>query len=123
MTLFIMLGSLNALLAVALGAFGAHGLKSRVTTDMLAVWQTGVHYQMFHALGLILIGILIQLQPQVGALRLSGYFLLGGILLFSGSLYLMVLSGVRALGAITPIGGLAFIVGWLVLAIGIWRNG
>lgn len=123
MKLFIMLGSLNALLAVVLGAFGAHGLKSRVTTDMLAVWQTGVQYHMFHALGLVLIGVLIQLQPQVGTLRLSGYFLLAGIALFSGSLYLMVLSGVRALGAITPIGGVSFIIGWLILAIGIWRNG
>jgi uncharacterized membrane protein YgdD (TMEM256/DUF423 family) len=123
MKLFIMLGSLNAMLAVVLGAFGAHGLKSRVTTDMLSVWQTGVQYQMFHALGLVLIGILIQLQPQVGALRLSGYLLLAGIALFSGSLYLMVLSGVRALGAITPIGGVSFILGWLLLAVGIWRNG
>jgi uncharacterized membrane protein YgdD (TMEM256/DUF423 family) len=123
MKLFIMLGSLNAMLAVVLGAFGAHGLKSRVTTDMLTVWQTGVQYQMFHALGLVLIGILIQLQPQVGALRLSGYLLLAGIALFSGSLYLMVLSGVRALGAITPIGGVSFILGWLLLAVGIWRNG
>lgn len=123
MKLFIILGSLNALLAVTLGAFGAHGLKSRVTADMLAVWQTGVHYQMFHALGLILIGILLQLHPQLSTLRLSGYFLLGGITLFSGSLYLMVLSDVRTLGAITPIGGVAFIIGWLILAISIWRNG
>lgn len=123
MKLFILTGSLNALLAVALGAFGAHGLKSRVTAEMLTVWQTGVQYQMFHALGLILIGILMQLQPQLSTLRLSGYLLLVGIALFSGSLYLMVLSGLRALGAITPLGGVSFILGWLILAVRVWRNG
>lgn len=123
MKLFILTGSLNALLAVALGAFGAHGLKSRVTAEMLTVWQTGVQYQMFHALGLILIGILMQLQPQLSTLRLSGYLLLVGIALFSGSLYLMVLSGLRALGAITPLGGVSFILGWLILAVRVWRSG
>ena len=98
MKLFVVLGSLNAFLAVALGAFGAHGLKNKISPDMLPVWQTGVQYHMFHALGLILLGILIHLLPQAGPLRISGWLLFSGILLFSGSLYAMVLSGVRALG-------------------------
>lgn len=122
MKLFVLLGSLNAFLAVALGAFGAHGLKSKVSADMLMVWQTGVQYHMFHALGLILLGILIHLFPQIDQLRVSGWLLFSGIVLFSGSLYVMVLSGVRALGMVTPIGGIAFLMGWLLLAVFVFRN-
>jgi len=122
MKIFLILGSLNAFLAVALGAFGAHGLKKRVAAELLATWQTGVQYQMFHALGLILIGILVQLLPQVPMLRTAGWSMLVGILLFSGSLYLLVFSGIRQLGMVTPIGGVAFLLGWLLLAVGIWRS-
>lgn len=122
MKFFVILGSLNAFLAVALGAFGAHGLKSKVSEEMLTVWQTGVQYHMFHALGLILIGILIHLLPQIGPLRLSGWLLFSGIVLFSGSLYVMVLSGVRALGIVTPIGGIAFLLGWLLVVFFVYRN-
>lgn len=122
MKLFVVLGSLNAFLAVALGAFGAHGLKSRVSADMLTVWQTGVQYHMFHALGLILLGLLIYLLPQVGQLRISGWLLFSGVVLFSGSLYAMVLSGVRALGMVTPIGGITFLLGWLLMAFIVSRN-
>lgn len=122
MKFFVVLGSLNAFLAVALGAFGAHGLKSKVSADMLTVWQTGVQYHMFHALGLIVLGLLIHLLPQIGQLRLSGWLLFSGIILFSGSLYVMVLSGVRALGVVTPIGGVAFLLGWLSMAFFIFRN-
>ena len=122
MKFFIILGSLNAFLAVALGAFGAHGLKSKVTADLITVWQTGVQYHMFHALGLILLGILFYLFPQALLLRTSGWLLMGGIVLFSGSLYLLVLSGVRQLGMITPFGGVLFLLGWLLVAVAMWRS-
>ncbi len=122
MKLFVVLGSLNAFLAVALGAFSAHGLKSKISADMLTVWQTSVQYHMFHALGLILLGILIHLFPQIVHLRISGWLLFSGIVLFSGSLYVMVLSGVRALGIVTPIGGITFLIGWLLLAFFVFRT-
>lgn len=122
MKVFVLLGSLNAFLAVALGAFGAHGLKSKVTAELLSVWQTGVQYQMFHALGLVLLGILLQLFPQAALLRPAGWLLFSGIVLFSGSLYLLVLSGIRPLGMVTPIGGIAFLLGWVLLAVALWQN-
>lgn len=122
MKIFILLGSLNALLGVALGAFSAHGLKSRVTPEMLSVWQTGVQYHLVHALGLLLIGILCHLLPDAPLVRSAGWALLGGILLFSGSLYLLVLSDIKALGMITPLGGLAFLIGWALLALSAWRH-
>jgi len=122
MKVFVVLGSLNAFLAVTLGAFGAHGLKSRVSTDMLTVWQTGVQYHMFHALGLILLGILIHRLPKIKQLRVSGWLLFSGIVLFSGSLYIMVLSGIRVLGIVTPFGGITFLLGWLLMAFASWRN-
>ena len=122
MKLFLAIGSLSALLGVALGAFGAHGLKSRVHPDMLVVWQTGVQYHLVHALGLLLIGILCHLLPHATLLRPAGWMLLAGTLFFSGSLYLMVLTGIRALGMITPLGGIAFLMGWLLLALAAWRT-
>ena len=122
MKLFVVLGSLNALLAVALGAFGAHGLKNKISADMLTVWQTAVQYHMFHALGLILLGILIHLLPQAAQLRISGWLMLSGVVLFSGSLYVMVLSDVRALGMVTPLGGIAFLLGWLLMAFAAFQN-
>ena len=111
MKIFVILGGLNALLGVALGAFGAHGLKSRVTSEMLTVWQTGVQYHLVHALGLVLIGILCQLMPESSLVRYAGWMLLVGITLFSGSLYVMVLTDIRMLGMITPLGGVAFQIG------------
>ncbi len=122
MKLFILLGSLNALLGVALGAFGAHGLKSRVTPEMLTVWETAVQYHLIHALGLLFIGILCHLIPEVSLVRISGWSILVGIVLFSGSLYALVLTGTKPLGIITPIGGVAFLVGWLLLAISAWQR-
>ena len=120
MQMFVLLGSLNALLGVGLGAFGAHGLKNRVTPEMLTVWQTAVQYHLVHALGLLLIGILAHLLPESPQVRQAGWALLVGIVLFSGSLYLLVLTGVRMLGAITPLGGLAFLGGWALLALAVW---
>jgi uncharacterized membrane protein YgdD (TMEM256/DUF423 family) len=121
MKLFIILGSLNALIGVGLGAFGAHGLKSKVAPDMLTVWETAVQYHLVHALGLIMIGILCQLMPEASLVRTSGWLLLAGIVMFSGSLYALVLTGTKPLGIITPIGGVAFLVGWLLLALSAWR--
>lgn len=108
------LGALNAFLSVAAGAFGAHALKSRLTPEMLAVFETGARYQMYHALGLLAVGALVALGRPVGA---AGGWMLAGIVLFSGSLYALALSGVRALGAITPLGGVCFLIAWLWLAI------
>jgi uncharacterized membrane protein YgdD (TMEM256/DUF423 family) len=122
MRLFVLLGGLSAFLGVALGAFGAHGLKSRVTPEMLTVWQTAVHYHLVHALGLILVGLLCLLIPEAPLLRNAGWMLLTGTVLFSGSLYLMVLSDIRALGMITPLGGIAFLIGWLLLVIAAWQH-
>jgi uncharacterized membrane protein YgdD (TMEM256/DUF423 family) len=122
MKIFVLLGSLSAFLAVALGAFGAHGLKARVTPEMLTVWQTGVQYHLAHALGLVLIGILCELMPGISLIRSAGWMLLAGSVLFSGSLYIMVLSEIRALGMITPLGGVAFLIGWLLLAIAAWQR-
>jgi uncharacterized membrane protein YgdD (TMEM256/DUF423 family) len=113
--LFLALGGAAALLAVALGAFGAHGLKSRLPADMLAVYQTGVQYHFYHALGLALVGLALLHLPDSAALRAAGWLMAAGILLFSGSLYALALSGERWLGAVTPIGGLAFLLGWAAL--------
>ncbi|MGC4116080.1 MAG: DUF423 domain-containing protein [Myxococcales bacterium] len=114
--LFVALGALNGFLAVAAGAFGAHALKSRLSADLLAVFETGARYQMFHALGLIAIGLVFAARPSA-MLTGAGWTMLAGIVLFSGSLYVLALSGVRALGAITPIGGVAFLVAWTLLAV------
>jgi uncharacterized membrane protein YgdD (TMEM256/DUF423 family) len=109
-------GALSALLGVALGAFGAHGLKRRLTPDMLAVFEVGVRYQLVHALGLIALGAALpQLAP--GPVRWAGMLFVLGSVVFSGSLYLLSLSGRRWLGAVTPLGGLAMIVGWLWIAL------
>ena len=90
MKIFVLIGSLSAFLGVALGAFGAHGLKTRVAPEMLTVWQTGVQYHLVHALGLVLIGILCHLLPETSLIRSAGWMLLAGSVLFSGSLYIMV---------------------------------
>ena len=108
-------------LGVLLGAFGAHALKNIISPEMLAVYKTGVEYQFYHALGLLLIG-LIGFQVKSKYLRWSGLFITIGIILFSGSLYVLTLSGIRALGAITPIGGLSFVAGWIFLAIAIIKR-
>jgi len=115
--LFLSLGALTAALGVALGAFGAHALKARLSADMLAVWQTAVQYHLWHALGLVAIGLLAQHLPASVPVRVAGWLMLVGIVLFSGSLYALALSGTRWLGAITPFGGACFILGWLVLAV------
>jgi uncharacterized membrane protein YgdD (TMEM256/DUF423 family) len=112
---FLALGALSAGLAVAAGAFGAHGLRARVSPDLLAVFETGARYQMYHALGLIGVAWAISRWPSSGA-GAAGWLFVAGTVLFSGSLYLMTLGGPRWLGAVTPIGGLCFLLGWALLA-------
>jgi uncharacterized membrane protein YgdD (TMEM256/DUF423 family) len=120
---FVAVGALSGCIAVAAGAFGAHALRSRLAAEMLDVFQTGVTYQMYHALALIGVGILLARFSTDGStwLTASGWLFFGGSILFSGSLYLLALSGASWLGAITPLGGIAFLVGWLALAIGVLR--
>ena len=119
--LIICCGALSAALSVILGAFAAHALKSRMPPETLAVFQTGVQYQFYHSLGLILIGLSVQVTKASALLTSAGWLMLAGMLLFSGSLYLISFSGIRSFGLITPVGGTAFIVAWLLLAIGILR--
>ena len=121
--MFITLGALNMALAVLLGAFGAHGLKAKVTPEQLAWWHTACEYQVYHALALFGIGVLIAAQPQWSMAKNSAWCLQLGIIIFSGSLYAMTLGAPRWFGAITPIGGLAFIIGWLWLAYVSWQQG
>jgi uncharacterized membrane protein YgdD (TMEM256/DUF423 family) len=118
--LWLVLGAANAFLSVAIGAFGAHGLRARVAMEQLAVFETGARYHMYHSLGLLAVGFLAQARPSPLA-NAAGWAMLAGIVLFSGSLYALVLSGVRALGAITPIGGTAFLAGWVLFALAAWR--
>jgi uncharacterized membrane protein YgdD (TMEM256/DUF423 family) len=119
--LFFALGASSALIGVAAGAFGAHALKARLTPDMLAVFEVGVRYQMYHAFALIACAWAVTKWP--GALvNTSGWLFVVGTIVFSGSLYALALSGVRWLGAITPFGGLAFLAGWLCLAAAAWRG-
>ena len=113
--LLIMLSAVAGFTGVALGAFGAHGLKNHLNDDLLAVWQTAVQYHLVHALALLACGILARQGLQSGALQWAGIGFLTGIILFSGSLYLLALSGQKWLGMITPLGGLSFLFGWLAL--------
>jgi uncharacterized membrane protein YgdD (TMEM256/DUF423 family) len=115
---FLMSGALLGALAVAAGAFGAHALKGRLTADLASTYELAVRYQMYHALALLAVGILLTRFPG-WTVQLAGWLFLAGTLIFSGTLYLLVLTGTRWLGAITPIGGTALLLGWLVLAWGI----
>ncbi len=115
-------GAAFALLGVLLGAFGAHALKNILSAEMLATYQTGVQYQLIHALGIELIAILAGAQPQWKRLMQAGWLMALGVLLFSGSLYLLAATGMRALGAITPLGGLCFIAAWGLLIFAPVRN-
>jgi len=113
--LFIILGSLNAALAVILGAFGAHLLKSQLSENLMATFQTGNQYHFYHALGLFAVAF-IESQTNSKLVKWSGFLMFAGIILFSGSLYILSITGITWLGAITPIGGIAFIAAWILLA-------
>ncbi|GET34553.1 DUF423 domain-containing protein [Prolixibacter bellariivorans] len=117
----LMTGAALMALAVILGAFGAHALKTRLTTDMMQVYHTGVQYQFYHALGLLIIGVLSIHYPS-GTLNWSAIFMTVGIVLFSGSLYLLSITGIKWLGAITPLGGTSFIIGWVLLFFAVWKK-
>ncbi|HZL09556.1 MAG TPA: DUF423 domain-containing protein [Prolixibacteraceae bacterium] len=114
-------GAILMALGVLLGAFGAHALKTRLSPEMLLVYKTAVEYQFYHALGLLLIG-LIGFHIDSKWISRAGVFIGIGILLFSGSLYILSLTGIKAIGVITPFGGLSFVAGWICLAIGIWKR-
>ena len=117
---FMSVGAFIALLGVAFGAFGAHGLKAILSEHMLEVFHTGVRYQMYHAFGLIVSGAALSVY-HLSHFRWATWSFLTGICVFSGSLYILSLTGIRWLGAMTPLGGLFFIAGWLLLAIGFWK--
>ena len=120
--IFIRLGSVAAFVAVLLGAFGAHLLRGRLTGLRLEDYQIGVQYQMVHALGLILIGLCAERMGDSKNVRTAGWLLCTGIVCFSGSLYAFALTGMRVFGALAPIGGLSFMVGWLLLAASAWKS-
>ena len=117
MKTFIIIGAINAFLSVALGAFGAHALEGKISQKYIEVWNTGVHYQMFHAIGILIIGVLMGTVAPNSLLSWSGWFMLIGIVLFSGSLYVLSLSGIKVLGAITPLGGVSFLAAWVLLIV------
>jgi uncharacterized membrane protein YgdD (TMEM256/DUF423 family) len=120
--IFMLLASLNAALAVGLGAFGAHSLEAKLSEKMLATFQTGVQYHFYHALGLFAVAFAVSQLPASALAKWSGWLMLAGIILFSGSLYLLSTSGIRWLGAITPFGGVAFIAAWLLLALAVFKG-
>lgn len=117
MKIFIILGAINAFLAVALGAFGAHGLEGKLEPKYLETWKTGVTYQMFHATGLLIIGVMLGKLPANSLLSWSGWLMFIGIILFSGSLYVLSVTKISILGAVTPFGGLAFLAAWVLLIV------
>jgi len=122
--IFFIIGSILAGIAVVLGAFGAHGLKNLVAPELIDTWEKAVRYQMYHALALLILAWAITYWPQGTNLWvLGGWLFLAGVVLFSGSLYLLVMSGTKWLGAITPLGGVAFGIGWLCLLMAAWRSG
>lgn len=116
---FFGVGAVSAGLAVALGAFAAHGLRARLSPEALQTFETGARYHMYHALALLAVAWAVTRWPGT-AVSVAGWLFIAGTLLFSGSLYLLAITGVRMLGAITPVGGFAFILGWLALAWAAW---
>lgn len=118
---FAALGAVSGCGAVAAGAFGAHALRARLAPDLLAAFETGARYQMYHALALLLVAWALTRWP-VTPVRAAGWLFVAGTLVFSGSLYLLALTGVPAFGAVTAVGGLAFLAGWVALAVGVWRG-
>ena len=114
---FMFIGSLAGLLGVAAGAFGAHGLRNRLSPEMLGVFETAVRYQMYHAFALLSTAAIIGRAGDARLLSIAGWSFVTGVVLFSGSLYALALTGMSGLGAVTPVGGLAFLLGWACLAI------
>lgn len=117
MKVFIILGAINAFLAVALGAFGAHGLEGKLEPKYIGIWEKAVKYQMFHSMGLFIVGILLGKFPASALLSWSGWLMFIGILLFAGSLYVLAVTQISVLGAITPLGGVSFLAAWVLIVI------
>lgn len=115
-------GSLYGLLAVCLGAFGAHALSSRLSDNMQAIWHTAEQYQFYHALALLAVGLLLRQGLAGTSMNIAALCFTIGTLIFSGSLYVLAFTGVKILGAITPIGGVLLIAGWIALLVGVWRG-
>lgn len=120
--LFLMIGSINMLIAVGLGAFGAHGLQGKLTERMIEIYQTGVQYHMIHAIAILIIAVVADRLGYPAMLSWAGWAMFLGIIFFSGSLYVLSISGVKVLGAITPIGGVFFMVGWVLLALSAFKS-
>jgi uncharacterized membrane protein YgdD (TMEM256/DUF423 family) len=114
---FIIIGAISAALAIGLGAFGAHAIRTSLSARMLEIYHTAVFYHLVHSLGLLAVAFVCYLQPTAGAARFAGWLMSAGIILFSGSLYLLAVTGAKWLGALTPLGGIALIVAWLLLAV------
>ena len=117
--LFIIIGSISAAIAVALGAFGAHGLEGKLSERFMKIYQTAVQYHIIHSLAIVMVGIIAAKLPMSSLLNGAGWSLVIGIVLFSGSLYVLSMTGITKLGMITPLGGVAFIVGWILLAVAV----
>lgn len=119
MKLFLIIGAINAAMAVALGAFGAHGLEGKLTEKYMNIWEKATTYQMYHALGLLIIGVINGTTPL--NLNTAGWLMTFGIIFFSGSLYILAVTQIKVLGAITPIGGVLFIAAWVLMIIATWK--
>ncbi|WP_068501326.1 DUF423 domain-containing protein [Paenibacillus kribbensis] len=119
MQTLLIIGCMMMFLAVALGAFGAHALKKRLSADMMSIFQTGIQYHIAHGLGLLLLGAVAENLDHSSLILAAGWVMLAGILLFSGSLYALSLSGIKKLGAITPFGGLAFLASWVLVIVAV----
>jgi len=122
MKTFIIIGAINAFLSVALGAFGAHAQEGKISAKYIETWNTGVQYQMFHAIGILIIGVMLGNLAPSSLLSWSGWLMLIGTILLSGSLYVLSLSGIKVLGAIAPLGGVSFLAAWVLLIIFAAKN-
>lgn len=119
--IFFIIGAVSAAISVALGAFGAHGLRERLTPQLLEIFETGVRYEIYHAFAILFVAFALT-RWQSNLIPLAGWAFVLGTLMFSGSLYLLALTDTRWLGAITPLGGVAFIAGWILLVVGVWQS-
>lgn len=119
---FLLLGAINILLCITFGAFGAHGLKHILTSDMLTVFHTGVQYHFYHAFGILVIGLLLFHFPKSRLIPVSGWLMMTGIVLFSFSLYALSITDTRALAMITPFGGISFLSAWGLLIYAVWKE-
>ena len=120
--LFLILGSINAAAAVTMGAFGAHSLRAKISEKMLSVFQTGVQYHFYHSLGLLIIGLMTLYFQSGKYLYAAGWIMFFGIILFSGSLYILSTTNMRWLGMITPFGGMAYLISWILIAVAVWKR-